>query len=154
MARRRRVSRQLPKSFVPDNSGQDLIYPPGWKEAFELFAKIAEEEGLNEAHRIFTEVQKRARRAAVRLSNSKPQPINRKHRSHDPERDLEWSSLYYQAIEVQKMTHAAAIRHVCKTASHKPQSEAALDRQVRRLLIPHIRRRLIRQIRRLHPPDK
>jgi hypothetical protein len=132
---KRRVSKQLPKSFVSENAGQPLIYPPGWKETFNLFAEIAEKDGLNEAHRIFAEVQKRARRAAVKLPNSKPQQI--KHGSHNPARDLEWLGLYNQAIG-QGMSKAAAIKHVYKTASHKPHSEAALDRHLRRL----------------HPPDK
>jgi hypothetical protein len=138
MARKRRprVSKQLPKSFVSDNVAEDRINPPGWKEAFELFAKIAEEEGLKEAHRIFTEIQKRARRAAVKLPNSKLQQI--KHGSHDLARDLEWFRLYGDALD-QGMNKTAAIEYVLQKALHKPQSKAALERHIRR---------------RLHPSDK
>jgi hypothetical protein len=128
--KRRRASKRLPESFVSDNAGKALIYPPGWVEAFKVFAKIEELSGLNEAHRIFTEVQKRARRAAVPLPKSKLQQI--KHGSHDPDRDLEWLGLYYQAIN-QDMTKTAAIEHVYKTAEHKPQSISALERHIRRL---------------------
>jgi|SRR6516162_2012320 hypothetical protein len=119
MARKQR-SKHLPKSFVSDNVAEDRINPPGWKEAFELFAKIAEEEGLKEAHRIFTEVQKRARRAAVKLPSSKLQQI--KHGSHDLARDVEWLRLYSEALD-QGMKKTAAIKHVLQTASHKPQSK-------------------------------
>jgi len=132
LARNRRVVfKQLPKSFIADNTTKPLIYPDGWKEAVELFAWIAERDGLPQAYHTFREIPRRARRAIEKLPSSKPQPIKRKRGSHDPARDLEWLRLYSNAID-RSMTKTAAIEHVYKTASHKPQSVEALGRHIRR----------------------
>jgi len=96
------ASAPLPRSFVPDDvrivcnqvlpvgetltgsAVADLFRP--WARAVLLFAEIAEQDGVNEAQRIFTEVIKRAR-GAIKQSR-RPRPPPKKHKGpHDPVRD-------------------------------------------------------------------